>query len=113
LIERIVAARDGAAGEGDMHHARHHDVVDKLAAAGQQAWIFLAANALAYVAPGAGIGVGLGVGGDLRVGRGDGAHDFSPGSAGEPFLPRGGFLIAGATADMSGECCKELRLARF
>ncbi len=68
--------RDGAAGEGDMHHARHHDVVDKLAAAGQQAWIFLAANALAYVAPGAGIGVGLGVGGDLRVGRGDGAHDF-------------------------------------
>ena len=48
-----IASRDGAAREGDMQHARQRNVVDELAAAGQQAWIFLAADALADVAPGA------------------------------------------------------------
>ena len=45
-----LAARDGAAREGDMQHAGQGDVVDKLAAAGQQARVFLARHALADVA---------------------------------------------------------------
>ncbi len=66
-----IAARDGAACEGDMQHARQRNVVDELAAAGQQAWVFLAANALADVAPGADT---------ARV------HDFSPLSAPASFF---------------------------
>jgi hypothetical protein len=50
------APRNGAACEGDMQHARQRNVVDELAAAGQQAWILLATHALADVAPGADAG---------------------------------------------------------
>jgi hypothetical protein len=39
-----------------MQHARQRNVVDELAAAGQQAWIFLTVNALADVAPGSDAG---------------------------------------------------------
>ncbi len=58
-----IASRDRTACERDMQHARQRDVVDELAAAGQQAWIFLAADALADVASGANTG---------------GVHDSSP-----------------------------------
>ncbi len=46
------AARDRAARERDVQHPRQRDVVDELAAPGQQARVLLARDALADVAPG-------------------------------------------------------------